>query len=121
MKVSFDFDMTLDNPNIRDYAKELVEKEYDVWIHTLRFKDSIYDPTKDWNYDLYEVAEEIGIPRDKIVFCGMADKWNFLKDDFTWHLDDDSIECDLINKNTKTIGICHFGNSTWKNKCNKLL
>ena len=120
MKVSFDFDMTLTMPIIQDYAKYLIEKGVDGWVHTLRFPDDAPE-WQNWNTDLWKVIANVGINPDKVVFCEMTDKWNFLGEDFIWHLDDDYIECNLINKNTATIGICHDGNSTWKNKCEKLL
>lgn len=121
-KVSFDFDGTLDKPDIQQYAIELVEKGYDVWIHTLRMDDKLFDHAREWNKDVYKIADLVGIPKENIVFCNMGDKWNFLKDkNFVWHIDDDHIECDMINRRIGCRGICHFGVSTWKNKCEKLL
>jgi len=121
-KISFDFDATLDRNHIQEYAKELVDKGYDVWVHTLRMKNLEGGYNKDWNDDLYKVIKEVGIPEERVVFCEMIDKWEFLKGKgFIWHLDDDYQECNLINRLTDCIGVCHYGNSTWKNKCNKSL
>ena len=121
-KVSFDFDGTLTKSNIREYAKELVDKGYDVWINTLRMDDREVNYARNWNDDLYEIADSVGIPREKIIFCAMVDKWQFLKEkDFIWHIDDDSVECDMINRKISCRGICHFGVSTWKDKCERLL
>jgi len=51
----------------------------------------------------------------------MCDKWHFFENkDFVWHLDDDSIENELINDYTKTkaiSSICSF----WKQNCERLL
>ena len=52
----------------------------------------------------------------------MEDKWLFMKDkNFIWHLDDDWVELNLINKNLNTVGISVFGNENWRNKCEKIL
>lgn len=123
-KVSFDFDGTLrDNEDIQKYAIELLSKDYDVYIHTLRFSDDNQRWVSNWNDDLWDIVDKVGIDKNKVIFCGMTDKWVFLENkEFIWHIDDDSIECTLITKYAKpTKGICCQGNSTWKIKCNKLL
>jgi len=74
IKVSIDFDGTLDRESIQKYAKELTEKGYEVWIVTSRFGDNKkyqeffqtsinVDIT---NNDLKEVANSIGIPEERI-------------------------------------------------------
>jgi len=130
MKISFDFDGTLARPHIQEYAKELIDRGLEVWIVTSRFDDENYakhhftnlhkgEPA---NKDLYEVAKELGIPEDRIYFTNMCDKYEFLKDkEFIWHLDDDWIENKLILKNTKTKAIDAWGNSSWKQKCERIL
>ncbi len=117
MKVSFDFDSTLNKPSVQKYAKYLIAKGVDVWICTSRLSDQ-EAPNNQWNEDLYAVAEEIGIPKPNIIFCSMNDKYEYLKG-FVWHLDDDHIELDLINQHTTTKGISVYGK--YKHKCNKLL
>ena len=81
MKVSFDFDATLAMPLIQDYAKYLIERGIDVWVHTLRFPDDAPE-WQNWNTDLWKVIANVGINPDKVVFCEMTDKWNFLGEDF---------------------------------------
>ncbi len=134
MKVSFDFDGTLATKHVQKYAKELVDKGYEVHLVTARY-DSIEKYSKQFMLDygikdlekavayLYEVADEIGIQRDRIHFMNMMPKWLFFKDnkDFLWHLDDDRYELMEINGNTRTVGISCVGQNTWINKCNKLL
>lgn len=39
MKVSFDFDGTLEPPIVQQYAKELIEKGIEVWVVTSRSKN----------------------------------------------------------------------------------
>lgn len=118
MKVSFDFDGTLARESIQRYAKELISKGIDVHIVTSRFENSqMYD-----NFDLFEVAREVGIKKENIHFSNMIDKCEFFKEnpDFIWHLDDDYIELKFIQKATKVKAISAVGHA-WKHKCDKLL
>ena len=39
MKVSFDWDGTLEIMHVQEYAKELIERGIEVWIVTSRFSD----------------------------------------------------------------------------------
>lgn len=130
MKVSFDFDSTLDRPHIQEYAKELIERGIEVWIVTSRYDCehhlTAYHTTPEYaqmaNRDLFEVADKLGIPRDRIEFTNFIDKWVFLKDkDFVWHLDDDWVENRGILNNTKTLAVNSWGNSAWKGKCERFL
>jgi hypothetical protein len=134
MKVSFDFDGTLARESIQKYAKELVDLGYEVHIVTARYdaipkytkefmhKYQIEDLQRQFDY-LFEVADEIGIPRDRIHFTNMISKHFFFEENkgFLWHLDDDRVEIDSINEYTSTVGISCSGQSTWVNKCNRLL
>lgn len=120
-KLSFDFDSTLSRTVIQDYAKELIESEHDVWIVTSRLHES-NTQWPDYNNDLYKVADELGIPKDKIVFTNGQPKHQFVSDlDFLWHLDDDWLELKEIQRFTKVKPISCFGSSTWKNKCNRII
>lgn len=122
LKISFDFDDTLDRPSVQKYAKELIERGVEVWITTSRHSDKDDDWAKDWNDDLYEVTDRLGIPRERIRFTNMVDKYKFfLEEDFIWHLDDDWVCNRLINRHTKTKAITHIGSGNWINKCNKLI
>lgn len=100
-KVSFDFDGTLDLPEVQDMARHLVNKGFEVWIVTARCPSM-------WHGDLDLVANEIGI-RYKKYMC-FEDKAVFLKDKgFLFHLDDDIIELSLIEAHTDVKPICHMG------------
>ena len=123
MKVSFDFDETLDNEDVQKFAIELIKRGVEIWIHTARFPESEVRPR--WNDDIYKVMYNIGIPRTNVVFTEMYDKYIFFKDkDFIWHLDNSSSTIKIINERTNTIGIHYItiskGNN-WKKKCLKLL
>lgn len=127
-KVSFDFDSTLSRPYIQKYAKELLEKGFEVWIVTSRTEDPPVwiiggNKIKQTNDDLFNIAEKIGIQRDNIIFTEYNPKSEFFKNnnDFIFHLDDDSIELDFINKETKVKGISCWNNTTWRRKCDKML
>jgi hypothetical protein len=110
----------LDKKLVQDVAKSLVIKGHDVYITTSRFEDCDNYSFKTDNSDLFKIAEECGIPKDKIRFTNMADKYEFL-DGFDYHLDDDWIEINLINRKTSCLGISVFGTSMWKQKLYKKL
>jgi len=105
MKVSLDFDGTLSRHTVQEYAKELLLKNVDVWVCTSRAKNPkikkggiILNP----NEDLYKVTDFLGIHRDKIIFTESklkVDTWEFQKESFIFHLDDDSVEIkEMINE-----------------------
>ena len=121
MKVSFDFDGTLDKPSVQEYCKSLIDSGIEVWICTARVPSEMAVSIH-WNDDLYRVCENVGIIREHVKFCAYEDKYHFFKDsDFLWHLDDDWVELEMINKYTKTKGISVFGQRNWINKCDKLI
>lgn len=127
MKVSFDFDSTLSRRDVQEYAKSLVNSNHDVWIVTSRCAT---EPAlaKGWwwvekqNQELYDVADSVGIPRNKIVFTEHVDKIIYLKDkEFVFHLDDDVEELIAIMQSgdlCKPINVEHMD---WEQDCNKLL
>lgn len=128
MRISIDFDGTLEFQSIQDYAKELIERGVEVWIVTSRFGDNekfkkFFNTSKNVdlsNRDLHEVANKLGIPEERRHFTNMKDKWEFLENrGFIWHLDDDWIENEMINERTSTKGIDVF--PQWKEKCETLL
>lgn len=130
-RLSIDFDGTMSRPDVQKYAKELVDRGYEVWIVTRRydtlerytedflFKYKIMDLREEHKY-LFDVADECGIPRNQIQFMNMEDKWKFFKGkDFIWHLDDDKQEIRDINAYTNTIGISVMG--SYRNKCERII
>lgn len=121
--VTFDFDSTLSRQDVQDYAFSLIKKGFDVWVLTSRY-DELHkhkyriNPT---NEDLYKVTDKLQIPREKIRFTCMRDKAEYLfGTDVIWHLDDDFVEINNINRETETIGISVVSGG-YKAKCNKLL
>jgi hypothetical protein len=127
MKVSFDFDGTLSRKDVQRFAKELVDKGYDVWIVTSRVAT---EPAlaKGWywvekqNQELYNVAEQCGIPKEKIVFTEHVDKIVFLKDkEFLFHLDDDEYELMEILRSKDTCKPLNVGHSDWEYYCREII
>ncbi len=97
-KVSFDYDSTADTQEVEEFAKELVDIGFEVWIVTTRL-DNTKAPSPHWNDDLFNTVMRCGIKFDNIHFTNGADKWLFLKDkNFIFHIDDDSYEIDCIYK-----------------------
>ena len=97
-KISFDFDGTIARKDIQRFAKELINEGYDVWIVTSRCAtEPALERGWHWvekqNQELYDVAEEVGIPREKIVFTEHVDKIVYLEGKgFLFHIDDDPDE-----------------------------
>lgn len=120
-KVSFDFDGTLSKNKVQKYAKMLIKSGVECWIVTSRMGFG-KEPRPDWNDDLFEVAREIGIPKERIHFCCMDNKANFLNGKgFIWHLDDDLIELSFIKTDSDCNPISCFGNKTYLQECSYLL
>ena len=130
IKVSVDFDNTLDREDVQEYVKHLISLGVEVWIVTARF-DSIskynLKMIEDWGIKdlllehnkLFEVAEELGIDKEHIVFMNMIPKKNFFINnrDFLFHLDDDIIELATI-KYVNTVNVL---SSDWKDLCNNYI
>ena len=132
MKVSIDFDNTLDKISVQNFTKKLIILGVEPWIVTGRYSDSMLKKVKEEdekdnksyrkdNNDLYEVANELDIPKDHIHFCNKELKYSYLKGKaFIWHLDDWNEEIEAINKYTSIKAIDVLG-VNWRNKCLKLL
>jgi hypothetical protein len=119
-KVSFDFDSTLDKRSVQKYALDLINKGFEVWICTSRLAPE--NANEGWNDDLFLVSDKLGVERGNIIFTNYEDKSDHLNEKgFIWHLDDDWIELNQINKKTDLKGVSVFGNNKWKSKCNKIL
>lgn len=99
MKISFDFDFTLSEPLIRQIAKRFIQHGDEVFITTSRSPKG--------NNDLFEVADNLGIPRANIRFTSGEDKYEFL-DGFDAHFDDDIIEIELIKESKIKCQGFHF-------------
>lgn len=120
-RISFDFDETLEFKEVQDYAKELLERGYEIWIVTTRYENPDEYSFHMTHNDLYEAAKYIGIKKEHIHFNNMEYKYSFFKDNtFIFHLDDNPDEHKMMLHNTNTPCIL-YGYSEWKERCEKLL
>lgn len=125
MKVSFDFDSTLSRKAVQKFAKELINEGYEVHIVTSRFEDPMRyaDPriSESGHRDMFRVCHYLNIPRERIHFTNMEDKYIFFLNnpDFYFHLDDDIKEIDAINLHTPVKGVLCDLKSNWKEDLNK--
>jgi len=122
MKVSFDFDGTLNTPEGKQFAIELIQRGVEVIIvtsrHTKDFANQHYVNFNHFNDDIFEMMKELGIK--EVFFTSHADKSETIdQHNVVWHLDNDDFEIDMINQDCKTKGILFFGG--WKEECEKLL
>lgn len=126
MKVSFDFDGTLDRKDVQNYATKLVNDGHEVWVVTSRVNTE-NALAKGWhwverqNQELYDVAELCGIKRENIFFTEHTDKIEYLKGKgFLFHLDDDIDELMAIHGNDKCfpLNVNHF---SWRENCEELI
>lgn len=122
--VSFDFDSTLSRKDVQEYAKELTQRGIDVWVVTSRY-DELHKhryPHNPTNNDLWQVIDELNIPRWKVRFTCMESKSNYLMHTKTvWHLDDDTVELYEMRYNKcQTTGIS-VNSGSWKQKCERYI
>ena len=130
MKVSFDFDSTLDRKEVQRFAKELVAEGHEVWIITSRRSNedaALLDPwIKDRvirsNKKLFRVADNIGIKREHIIFCNFAVKLNSIAGQgFAFHLDDDPDELMEILFSTDACKPINVDHPEWEIDCRQIL
>lgn len=130
LKISFDYDNTLSRSKLQDYAKELVQRGFELWIVTSRYDSTSKYTSKmieDWGIKnlqfehnkLFKVADEIGIAKEHIIFMNMQPKKEFFKDnrDFIFHIDDDAVELMTI----KYVNVVDSLNGNWKGLCEDLI
>jgi hypothetical protein len=86
MKISFDFDETLDIGYVQDLAKSLVDAGNDVWVLTsrcggdVRREDGTVFGYAEHAKDMVEVCEKVGIPLDKVLYTNGAYKYQWVLD-----------------------------------------
>ena len=96
MKISFDFDSTLGEVRLQKVAEKFINWGHEVFITTSRLDEMKGRP--DWNWEVFSVAQRLGIPKENIRMTNGKDKWEFLAG-FDIHFDDDLIEIELIEEN----------------------
>jgi len=92
-KVSFDFDDTLEYPSVQEIAKRLISDGFTVYVITRRQESD--------SAEVYEVSDEIGIPRSRVYFTNGSMKWESVKRlNIGRHYDNNEDELQLIRDNT---------------------
>ena len=130
-KVAIDFDSTLSRSDVQSYVRDLIKAGIEVWIVTSRYERTERytfwmsdDDPRQSNQDLFAIAHELGIPKHRVIFTNMEEKYKFFSGNhrmnFVFHLDDDFVELEGINSNTNVRGISSL-NATYRQKCNNLL
>lgn len=98
MKVSFDFDKTLEKKNIQAIAAAHIKAGDEVFIITRRCPEENKEPL--------EVGDKLGIPHDHILFTCHEYKFKLIRDlGIELAYDDKLIEVILIERNTKAKAI----------------
>lgn len=139
MKVSFDFDGTIDRPEVQQYAQSLIKRGIEVWIITTRY-DANHDhrwrekfPEEEWaaiydnhdgdpNHHLWGVAEKICIPKHHVRFTCMEYKHTYLKGTkFVFHLDDNPEEFKRAMYNDCNVPFISVKTNEWMNVCDRLI
>lgn len=124
MKVSFDFDGTLSEPAVQEYAQELIVRGVEVWVVTTRWDENHKHkyPMNATLDDLWEVVDKLNIPRWRVRFTCMQWKYTYLDGTkFVWHLDDNETEFDYARKHQCNVPMVWVEQKTWKEKCEELL
>lgn len=123
IKVSFDFDGTLSTEYVQEYAKELIDAGHEVWVVTTRYDENHkhryeLNPTLD---DLWEVVDNLGIPRHRVRFTCMDFKNIYLDGtSFLWHLDDNEEEFSQARIHGCSVPMISV-HGNWKMKCDRLI
>jgi hypothetical protein len=125
IKVSFDWDGSLERESVKEYARELIDRDIEVYIVTSR-----YNNTKALEYygtsvndEIFNTAEELGIPIKNIIFTNMEWKYTYFKNnlDYLFHIDDSSQELAFIYRFAKPIAALSCVMDSYRRKGNKLI
>lgn len=122
MILSFDYDSTLDRPDVQEYVQELIAQGHEIFVTTMRYNKMLQHLWKDkpHNNDLYEIVDMLGIPRDNIIFTNMLPKSIFLAgSNCTFHLDDSTTVWYDITNMTKIP--CVMVQDDYRTICNSII
>jgi hypothetical protein len=113
-KVSFDYDGCLEMDEVQDFVRDCQAIDCEIWIVTSR-----YSARKKGNDDLYQVADSLDIPHDRVVFTERNPKKDFFEDhsDFTFHLDDDYDEVLGIDTLGTVKSVWYRSDESWQKDC----
>lgn len=114
MKISFDYDNTLEHKIVQDKTKILIHYGYNVCIVTTRYEDTTKYSFNATHDDLFEIANKLGIT--EIHFTNYEWKYTVIDN---WNIDfhiDDNYRDEIIpmNKFCKCKGILYsYSNPNW--------
>jgi hypothetical protein len=118
--VTFDFDNTLSRRNVQDYARELIGRGVDVWVLTSRYDElheHKYEPNPS-NKDLWEVVDDLNIPRWRVRFTCRTPKAHYLNGTHVaCHVDDDTDEFVEARKIKSNVPMIYVDSHDWKDQC----
>lgn len=124
--ISFDMDGTLDhhfdgakNPHLketRDFVFRLIRRGYDVHIITRRYgPEKSHAGLGNEHLKVWEVANILGIPKDKIIFTNREWKYSFIKSiGACMHIDDDEREKYWVERHLPEVKMVWLEDSNWK-------
>lgn len=123
-QISFDFDGTLTIPKIQEYAKKFIEQGWEVFILTSRY-DEMHKhlfPNNPTNQEVYDMADNLGVPYHHIIFTNMQLKMELLKDSrVEIHLDNAAFEKEFADLSEYDLPRVITLEDNWEEIINKLL
>lgn len=126
--ISCDFDGSLDDhfdgainhdkKEVRDFILRLIRRGYEVYIITRRYgPDNSSMGLIDEHLKVWKVAQELGIPKDRIIFTDRQWKYSFIDSiGACIHIDDDEREQFLIKGNLPDVKMIWLGHDNWPDK-----
>jgi hypothetical protein len=127
--ISWDYDGTLDhhfgngdkNPYLketRDFVLRLIRRGYDVHIITRRYgPENSQMGLGNEHLKVWKTADELGIPRENIIFTNREWKYSFIESiGACMHIDDDEREKYWIERHLPEVEMVWLGDDNWKAK-----
>ncbi len=123
--ISVDMDGTIDhhfdgtkNPYkkmVRDFILRLIRRGYTVYIVTRRYgPDNSVRGLMNEHLKVWEVADELGIPRDRVIFTGREWKYKTIEAlGSSIHIDDDETEKYWIERHSPLVQVILLGHNNW--------
>lgn len=99
-KIGFDYDGVASTDKGKELILQKIQEGADVWL----ISGTEPSETK------YNIAEKLGVGKDKMIFVKPLDKWLYLdKNNFDTFYDNNKNQVDRINQNTNTHAILFEG------------
>lgn len=97
-RISFDFDGVLSTSRGKRMAKFLMDGGATIYVITAR--------TRAQGDEVFKVAEDLGIKKERVIFTAHRDKWRVM-DQYRigTHYDNNPEQITKINENTQTKGV----------------